>query len=64
MIVKSINPQLDSVFGSFSWSLSERYLLYVAEKKIAKAKSYFSEASSESTEVGCFMFQSNKQWKQ
>lgn len=30
-------------FGSLVWSASEKYLLYVAEKKLPKAVSYFEK---------------------
>ncbi|XP_031566344.1 acylamino-acid-releasing enzyme-like isoform X2 [Actinia tenebrosa] len=40
----------DSQFGSLQWSPSEKYLLYVAEKKKPKKVSYFDSSKSESSE--------------
>lgn len=40
----------DGVFGVLAWSPSEHKLLYVAEKKTPKSKSYFSEAKAEATD--------------
>lgn len=37
----------DSQFGCLAWSVSEKYLLYVAEKKLPKAVSYFEKQKGE-----------------
>ncbi|XP_063065004.1 acylamino-acid-releasing enzyme [Engraulis encrasicolus] len=42
----------DDLFGSLVWSHSETHLLYVAEKKRAKAESFFKMESPESSSAG------------
>lgn len=55
-LVKNVNVQAcekhgniyeDFQFGCLAWSASEQYLLYVAEKKLPKAVSYFERQNSD-----------------
>ena len=41
-------------FGSLVWSASEKYLLYVAEKKLPKAVSYFEKQKGKVNTCNCF----------
>ncbi|XP_028408064.1 acylamino-acid-releasing enzyme-like, partial [Dendronephthya gigantea] len=40
----------DDLFGCFTWSPCERYLLYIAEKKVPEACSFFDTKKDEKTE--------------
>jgi len=46
----------DGQFGCFEWSHSETHLLYVAEKKIPKSKSFFEKEKPEDSKKGLNLF--------